>query len=653
MHVVVLRAGESVRDDLEPVLAAREDAVRPAGEVRERVLVGAVEVVEGGKRVIRRRHRRTTCGLRNRCSPDRHHGGDRQVAGRVRRVTPGVEGVVRACGAHRHGRAVDVDGDVLHPGRIGAVGSDDVDREGRADRDAEAVARSVENDLRSVGAGHRFRGVQASSRHGLAGESRVGIDRPEQERLQRVRRCVREHGLGEGGRARDLRSGHRGPVEREVEAAGNRRHDPHARRSEIDRRPAVVRERRQPVLVVGGRHGDERVRRPRGRICRRDFVAVSVVPGGGDEQHALARGVVDCVLECHVRVGAAPGVVRELRAVIRRVQRGADGVRRRARPRCVDELQRHEADVPVDTDDADAVVPGRADRPGDVGAVEVVVGGVVVAVHEVPAAPVVDVAVPVIVHSVRALGTRDRRIGRAAVLARVHPLLAREIGMAEVDAAVDNGDRDVLAPRRHVPGLRGVDVGIDLAAALPGVVQAPQLAERRVVRNRREDRDEMVRLDVLHVRIRGEPSCGGDHLALRDVDERGSNLPEGELLRGARFREHDRLLPLRHALVEADDQLARNERLQLRRRLREGRRRRRDGGHDAGGEDREKTRNAPAARRRRSPAHRGGIGAAATRSTLHGRVPSLDTRQLVTGRTNHPGNGALRLPADPAGWAGP
>src|SRR5262249_24208377 len=131
----------------------------------------------------------------------------------------------------------------------------------------------------------------------------------------------------------------------------------------------------------------------------------------------------------------------------------------------VEELERHEADVPIDAGDADAVVADRPDGAGHVGAVAVVVHGVAVVVHEVVAVDVIDVAVVVVVDAV------------AGDFAGVGPDVGGQVGVVVVDAALDDGDGDAAGAGGRVPGLGGVDVGVRGAAALAGVVQAPLRAE--------------------------------------------------------------------------------------------------------------------------------------------------------------------------------
>ena len=53
--------------------------------------------------------------------------------------------------------------------------------------------------------------------------------------------------------------------------------------------------------------------------------------------------------------------------------------------------------------------------------------------------------------------------------------------MIQVDAGIDHGDDHAAETGGHIPGFGGIDVGIHLAAALTGVLQAPLRGEAAVV----------------------------------------------------------------------------------------------------------------------------------------------------------------------------
>lgn len=163
------------------------------------------------------------------------------------------------------------------------------------------------------------------------------------------------------------------------------------------------------------------------------------------------------------------------------------------------------------------VAPGR-DGGGHGGAVGVVVVRVGVAVERIPAQDVVDVAVTVIIHAV------------ACGLTGVRP--GNELGVADVQAGVDDADLHVGVAALQRPGLRRVDVRIHDAGAadvLPGVVQAPLHGEGRV---RGKGRDAGRRIWGGPGHKRGAPQLG-QRVSTRPVD--------GEDLRVVDARPWDRL----------------------------------------------------------------------------------------------------------------
>ena len=204
-----------------------------------------------------------------------------------------------------------------------------------------------------------------------------------------------------------------------------------------------------------------------------------------------------------------------------------------------------------DARDADAVVAGRADRPGDVRAVAVVVDRVVVVVRRSPSRASRRRS--------RCRRCRCRRAAAAAVLAGVDPHVGREVGVRVVDAGVDHRDRHTGAAGRDVPRLGGVDVGVRRAREavdrLAGVVQAPEVRERRVVRRRFGVHDE-VRLRVADARILAQLRQGrldgiGAHMSERAVDPL-----EALLLHRADALEDVLLVCGRDVAAESDQELA-------------------------------------------------------------------------------------------------
>ena len=202
-------------------------------------------------------------------------------------------------------------------------------------------------------------------------------------------------------------------------------------------------------------------------------------PAAATKSESRSVRKLDRFQEALREVASRPRVVEHIGTVRSRVEDRADCICGRPGSVAAEELQPHQADVPVHADDADTVVSDRADRAGDMRPVPLVVCRVVVAVDEVPAAPVVDVAVSVVVDAVRAT-TR-------AVLSGVDPRVRGEIGMRLVDAGVDHGDHDAGITGRDRPGC--VDVGIRVGCAGPavdelaGVAQPPKAVVQRIVRD--------------------------------------------------------------------------------------------------------------------------------------------------------------------------
>ena len=250
------------------------------------------------------------------------------------------------------------------------------------------------------------------------------------------------------------------------------------------------------VARCDGEHVRDVVRR---RIRRCGVVVRAVVPRRGDEERVASVRELDRFQEALREVASRPRVVEDVGTVRSRVEDGADGVRGRAGSVAAEELQAHQADVPVHADDADTVVSDRTDRAGDVRPVPLVVCRVVVAVDEVPAAPVVDVAVSVVVDVIRAAAV--------AVLSGVDPRVRGEIGMRLVDAGVDHGDHHAGISGRDRPGC--VHVGVRVGGAGPavdelaGVAQPPEAVVERIVRDGGR-LEHVVRLRVPDERVSAE-----------------------------------------------------------------------------------------------------------------------------------------------------
>ena len=189
--------------------------------------------------------------------------------------------------------------------------------------------------------------------------------------------------------------------------------------------------------------------------------------------------------------------------------------------------------------------PDGPDRPRDVRAVAVVVERVVVVVHEVPAVDVVDVAVAVVVDAVA-------RTARAR-LAWVRPDVRREVGVVPVHARVDHRDDNRRASGRGRPGLGSVDVSIRGSRGgfhcLTGVVQAPELAEERVVRNR-VDAVDGVGLGEAHARVPAKLRQGRAPVGGRHGDDEGANPAKAPVDGCIRALEGGSLRGHAHAWIE-------------------------------------------------------------------------------------------------------
>ena len=152
-------------------------------------------------------------------------------------------------------------------------------------------------------------------------------------------------------------------------------------------------------------------------------------------------------------------------------------------------------------------------------AVTVVVHRVGIVVGEIPARHVVDEAVSVVVDAV----TRH--------LTRIAPGVRGQVWMVVVHAGIDDGDNDAARPGGRVPCLRRVNVGIDDAARLSGVVETPELATRWIIRCD-GGRDREIGLDVAHA---GRPRGPAEHVLRRcpgggeriEAFAQGSGMPRG------------------------------------------------------------------------------------------------------------------------------
>ena len=150
-------------------------------------------------------------------------------------------------------------------------------------------------------------------------------------------------------------------------------------------------------------------------------------------------------------------------------------------------LERHHADVPVDSAGAQSVVRRRPDDSRHMSAMTVFIHGLGVpdpdrrnnrVLHHIDTVIVVRVPVSVIVDAVE-----TRRPVRLPVLPRVAPEIFFQVGMVEIDTGVQNRDHDPGVAGREVPCPSGVDIGSRGPAGLAAVQQMPLLGKKRVVGN--------------------------------------------------------------------------------------------------------------------------------------------------------------------------
>ena len=271
-------------------------------------------------------------------------------------------------------------------------------------------------------------------------------------------------------------------------------------------------------------------------------VVARLVPGRGDDEHPGRVGGGDGVADSLRVLRVAPRVVRDHGAVGSRVEERFDRVGGRARPVVPHHPQGHDPCARGDARDAEPVAGDRGNRARDVRPVAVPVLRGRVLLDEVPAADVVDVAVAVVVEPV------------AGDLIRIAPGVRGEIGVRERDAGVDHRHGHARAGG-DVPGLGRVDVRVGDARqpgdGLTRVVEPPELAEARVVRERVEAQTP-IRLDIPHVRVQLQRPAGGGPA---DTDD--ARADAAEALRGGAAGAAHRLVlsRRRHAAAEADDEL--------------------------------------------------------------------------------------------------
>ncbi len=225
---------------------------------------------------------------------------------------------------------------------------------------------------------------------------------------------------------------------------------------------------------------------------RRGVNVLRVVAGRRDDKRAGTARPLDGIFEGGRREASPPRAVDDGRpvrsGVVYRLDRGG----RVARVVRVEDAQAHQAGTPHDARNTYAVVPFSGDDPGHGRAVPGTVGDGGRVRDEVPATSVARVAVAV-------------RVPGRARLFDVDPLVTAQVGVREVDAAVDDGDDRAHRAAGRRPRARDADV----RARSVLVGERPLFGEARVVRRGLISLDEDVRLRELDERALAEKRRGG------------------------------------------------------------------------------------------------------------------------------------------------
>ncbi len=329
------------------------------------------------------------------------------------------------------------------------------------------------------------------------------------------RSSARDMGRRDGGSGQPAVSGrHAGRGHRSGRRGRQSAQDALARLGEVHRLDAVVRRQSQLIPIVRRQDRDDVVQIVAGRVDRGVVAVERIVAGRGDEEDSLLAGGLDGVVQTLAVLGTAPGGVDDLGALGGGVlDRRHGGVQLHAV--VVGDLADHQAEVPANAGNSHGIIPGGSDNARHIGPVVDVVGRGSAVAHEVIPVDVVDVAVVVVVG-----------VGLAAGLLAVAPEAVLEVRVRGVDARVENGDDNVLAPRSKVPGFGGVDIGIGEPAGLADVVQGPLLREVRIV-GRPTEVVPVIGLGIENVRARRELHHGVGHrgpLRQRHQSQAGNDL---------------------------------------------------------------------------------------------------------------------------------
>ncbi len=140
---------------------------------------------------------------------------------------------------------------------------------------------------------------------------------------------------------------------------------------------------------------------------------------------------------------------------------GADGVGRIPPAIVAEELQRHDADLPIHPGDAADIVAHSADGPRHMGTVTVSIHRIPIPIGKIIPVHIVDIAIIVVIHAVRGNFTG------------IGPHISGQIGMGIIDPGIDHGDDDIATANGLIPGIHRADVGPRLAAKLPAILHGP------------------------------------------------------------------------------------------------------------------------------------------------------------------------------------
>ena len=277
-------------------------------------------------------------------------------------------------------------------------------------------------------------------------------------------------------------------------------------RAHVYRAWPVVRGRREPILGIRRKDGDDVVRAVAGRIDRNVVNVDRIIPGGRHDHDVFPSGLVNRVLQALAVVRATPRHVDHLGPAcgLHGVLDGRHG-RVQIHPIGVGHLQGHQADLPGHARYADHVIGKRADDAGRVRAVIDVVDRVRGIVEEVVSIEIIHVPVPVVILT-----------GLAKHLGVVHPEVHDDLRVLCIDAGINNRHNQIAATGGKVPRLRRTDH-----------LEGPLLRKHRIVRRLRKKLIRVVGFGVQDI-LTGRELEHGVHdtgaLGQRDQRQAGDDI---------------------------------------------------------------------------------------------------------------------------------